>query len=157
MRCAVASARLWPSAVTIEPMTKIAISTGGAPAPIGPYSQGVRFGNLLFTAGQTGVDPITQQPVIGGITEQTKRAFENLKAILEEGGSSLDHVVKATVFLKNMDDFAAMNVVYDAYLGMGRGGIDPPARTTVEVSRLPKNVLVEIEVIAEVTPAALEV
>jgi 2-iminobutanoate/2-iminopropanoate deaminase len=135
-------------------MTKIAISTGGAPAPIGPYSQGVRFGNLLFTAGQTGTDPVTQQTVTGGITEQTKRIFENLQAILEEGGSSLDHVIKATVFLKNMDDFAAMNVVYDAYLGVGRGGIDPPARTTVEVSRLPKNVLVEIEVIAEVAPAA---
>lgn len=135
-------------------MTKIAISTGSAPAPIGPYSQGVRFGNLLFTAGQTGTNPVTQQTVAGGITEQTKRVFENLKAILEEGGSSLDHVVKATVFLKNMDDFAAMNVVYDAYLGVGSGGIDPPARSTVEVARLPKNVLVEIELIAEVAPPA---
>lgn len=138
-------------------MTKIAISTGGAPAPIGPYSQGVLLGNLLFTAGQTGTDPVTQQPVAGGITEQTKRVFENLKAILEEGGSGLDHVIKATVFLKNMDDFAAMNVVYDAYLGTGCGCIDPPARSTVEVSRLPKNVLVEIEVIAEVLPAALKI
>jgi 2-iminobutanoate/2-iminopropanoate deaminase len=135
-------------------MTKIAISTGGAPAPIGPYSQGVRFGNLLFTAGQTGTDPVTQQTVTGGITEQTRRVFENLKAILEEGGSSLDHVIKATVFLKNMDDFAAMNVVYDAYLGTGRGDTEPPARSTVEVARLPKNVLVEIEVIAEVAPPA---
>lgn len=134
-------------------MTKIAISTGGAPAPIGPYSQGVRFGNLLFTAGQTGTDPVTQQTVAGGITEQTRRVFENIKAILEEGGSSLDHVIKTTVFLKNMDDFAAMNMVYDAYLGLDRGGIDPPARSTVEVARLPKNVLVEIEVIAEVVSA----
>jgi 2-iminobutanoate/2-iminopropanoate deaminase len=135
-------------------MTKIAVSTGGAPAPIGPYSQAVRCGNLLFTAGQTGTDPVTQQPVAGGIAEQTRRVFENLKAILEEGGSCLDHVIKTTVFLKNMDDFAAMNAVYDAYLGLGRGGIDPPARTTVEVSRLPKDVLVEIEAIAEVAPAA---
>lgn len=135
-------------------MTKIAVSTGGAPAPIGPYSQGVRCGNLLFTAGQTGTDPVTQQTVPGGITEQTKRVFENLKAILEEGGSSLEHVIKATVFLKNMDDFAAMNVVYDAYLGSGSGETEPPARSTVEVARLPKNVLVEIEVIAEMAPAA---
>lgn len=134
-------------------MTKIAISTGGAPAPIGPYSQGVRLGNLLFTAGQTGTDPVTQQTVAGGITEQTKRVFENLKAILEEGGSSLDHILKATVFLKNMDDFAAMNVVYDAYLGADRGETEPPARSTVEVARLPKDVLVEIEVIAEVVSA----
>ncbi len=135
-------------------MTKIAVSTGSAPAPIGPYSQAVRCGNLLFTAGQTGTDPVTQQPVAGDIAEQTRCVFENLKAILEAGGSSLDHVIKTTVFLRNMDDFAAMNTVYDAYLGLGRGGIDPPARTTVEVSRLPKDVLVEIEAIAEVAPAA---
>lgn len=130
-------------------MTRTAIATDGAPAAIGPYSQGMRVGNLIFTAGQVALDPATQQMVAGGITEQAKRALENLKAILEEAGSSLDRVVKATVYLKSMDDFAAMNAVYDAYLGRSGGGEDPPARTTVEVSRLPKDALVEIEVIAE--------
>ncbi|MFP5205323.1 MAG: RidA family protein [Acidobacteriota bacterium] len=136
-------------------MTRTAIVTDGAPAAIGPYSQGIRVGNLVFTAGQIPVDPATQQVVGGGITEQAKRVLENLQAILEEAGSSLDRVVKATVYLKSMDDFAAMNAVYDAYLG--RGGEEPPARTTVEVSRLPKNVLIEIDVIAEAGAAALEV
>lgn len=129
-------------------MSKAVIATDGAPAAIGPYSQGVRVGNLIFTAGQIALDPATQQVVPGGIGEQVKRVFENLKAILEEGGSSLDRVVKTTVYLKSMDDFAAMNAIYDAYLG-GDDEEDPPARTTVEVSRLPKNVLVEIEVVAE--------
>jgi 2-iminobutanoate/2-iminopropanoate deaminase len=128
-------------------MTRTAIATDRAPAAIGPYSQGMRVGNLLFTAGQCAIDPTTQQLISGGIAEQTKRVLENLKAVLEEGGASLDRVVKATVYLKSMDDFAAMNMVYDEYLG--RDGEDPPARTTVEVSRLPKNALVEIEVIAE--------
>ena len=135
-------------------MTRTTIATDGAPAAIGPYSQGVRVGNLIFTAGQIPLDPATQQVVAGGITEQAKRVLENLKAILEEAGSSLDRVVKSTVYLKSMDDFAAMNNVYDAYLG--RGGEDPPARTTVEVARLPKNVLVEIDVIAEAGPSGLE-
>lgn len=129
-------------------MTRSAIATDGAPAAIGPYSQGVRAGNLIFTAGQIPLDPATQQVVSGGITEQATRVFENLKAILEEAGSSLDRVVKATVFLKDINDFAAMNAVYDQYLG--RDGDEPAARTTVEVSRLPKNVLLEIDVIAEV-------
>lgn len=128
-------------------MSKTAIATDAAPAAIGPYSQGMRVGNLLFTAGQIALDPATQQVVPGGIAEQTRRVLENLKAILEEGGSSLNRVVKSTVYLKNMDDFAAMNVVYDAYLRCE--GEDAPARTTVEVSRLPKNVLIEIEVVAE--------
>jgi 2-iminobutanoate/2-iminopropanoate deaminase len=129
-------------------MSRSAIATDGAPAAIGPYSQGVRVGNLLFTAGQIPLDPTTQQVVAGGITEQVTRVLENLKAILEEGGSGLGRVVKTTVFLKDMNDFAAMNAVYDAYLGFD--GEEPPARTTVEVARLPKNVLVEIEAIAEV-------
>lgn len=128
-------------------MSRLAIATDGAPAAIGPYSQGVRVGNLLFTAGQIPLDPASQQVVPGGITEQTRRVLENLKAILEEAGTSLSRVVKATVYLKNMDDFAAMNTVYDAYLRCE--GEDPPARTTVEVSRLPKSVLIEIDVIAE--------
>ena len=129
-------------------MSKAVIATEKAPAAIGPYSQGVRVGNLVFTAGQVGVDPATQQVVAGGITEQTARTFENLKAILEAAGTSLAHVVKASVFLKDMYDFAAMNAVYSDYLGKFPAPL--PARTTVEVSRLPKDVLVEIDVIAEV-------
>jgi 2-iminobutanoate/2-iminopropanoate deaminase len=129
-------------------MSKTVIATDKAPAAIGPYSQGVRAGNLLFTAGQAGVDPATQQVVAGGIAEQTARTFENLKAILEAGGSSLAQVVKATVFLKNINDFAAMNAVYSEYFGQAAAPL--PARTTVEAARLPKDVLVEIELIAEV-------
>ena len=129
-------------------MNRTVIATDGAPAAIGPYSQAVRVGHLIFTAGQIPLDPATQQVVAGGIAEQTTRVFESLRAILEEGGSSLDRVVKATVFLKDLNDFAAMNAVYDAYLG--RDGEEPPARTTVEVSRLPKDVLIEIELVAEV-------
>jgi 2-iminobutanoate/2-iminopropanoate deaminase len=128
-------------------MNKHVIATDKAPAAIGPYSQAVRAGNLIFTAGQVGVDPANQQVVAGGITEQTTRALENLKAILEEAGTSLAKAVKATVFLKDMKDFAAMNAVYGTYLDAD--GVAPPARTTVEVSRLPKDVLVEIELVAE--------
>ena len=129
-------------------MSKTAVSTDKAPAAIGPYSQGIRAGNLVFTAGQIALDPATGQVVAPGIQEQTTRVLENLKAILEQAGSSLDRVVKATVFLKNFNDFAAMNSVYGAYLAPD--GVTPPARTTVEVSRLPKDVLVEIDLIAEV-------
>jgi 2-iminobutanoate/2-iminopropanoate deaminase len=129
-------------------MSKTVIATEKAPAAIGPYSQGVRAGNLLFTAGQAGVDPATQQVVAGGIAEQTARTFENLKAILEAGGSNLAQVVKATVFLKDIQDFAAMNAVYSTYFGQGSSQL--PARTTVEAARLPKDVLVEIELIAEI-------
>jgi 2-iminobutanoate/2-iminopropanoate deaminase len=129
-------------------MSKTAVSTDKAPAAIGPYSQGIRAGNLVFTAGQIALDPATGQVVAPGIQEQTTRVLENLKAILEQAGSSLDRVVKATVFLKDFNDFAAMNSVYGAYLAPD--GVTPPARTTVEVSRLPKDVLVEIDLIAEV-------
>ncbi len=128
-------------------MSRSIVITDGAPAAIGPYAQGVRVGNLFFTAGQIPIDPATQQVILGGIVEQTKRVLENLKAIVEEAGSSLDRVVKATVFLKDMNDFSAMNAVYAAYL---EADGEAPARTTVEVSRLPKNVLIEIELIAEV-------
>jgi 2-iminobutanoate/2-iminopropanoate deaminase len=129
-------------------MSKSVIATAGAPAAIGPYVQGVRAGNLIFTAGQIPLDPVTGQVVSGGITEQTTRVLENLKAILEAAGSSLAQVVKATVFLKDFNDFAALNAVYAAYLAPD--GVQAPARTTVEVSRLPKDVLVEIELVAEV-------
>jgi 2-iminobutanoate/2-iminopropanoate deaminase len=127
-------------------MTRSVISTDLAPAAIGPYAQGVRAGNLIFTAGQIPIDPVTQQVVVGGIAEQTKRVMENLKAILDEAGSSLDRVVKTTVFLKDLSDFAAMNAVYAEYLEVDG---EAPARTTVEVSRLPRNVLVEIDLVAE--------
>jgi 2-iminobutanoate/2-iminopropanoate deaminase len=129
-------------------MARLIITTDGAPAAIGPYAQGVRVGNLIFTAGQGGLDPITGQVVPGGINEQTARTIENLKAVLEAGGSSLGQVVKATVFLKDINDFAAMNAVYGSFF---EGDSDTlPARTTVEVARLPRNLLVEIEVVAEV-------
>ncbi|HKN21380.1 MAG TPA: RidA family protein [Terracidiphilus sp.] len=129
-------------------MARSIITTDGAPAAIGPYAQGVRVGNLIFTAGQGGLDPISGQVVAGGVKEQTERTIANLKAVLEAGGSSLGQVVKATVFLKDMNDFAAMNAVYASFFA---GDSDTlPARTTVEVARLPRNLLVEIEVVAEV-------
>ncbi len=105
------------------------------------------MGDLIFTAGQGGLDPATGQLVPGGITEQTTRTLKNLKAVLEAGGSSLEKVVKATVFLKDINDFAAMNAVYATFFANGPDAL--PARTTVEVSRLPRNLLVEIELIAE--------
>jgi len=129
-------------------MSKSVIATPSAPAAIGPYSQGVRVGNLLFTAGQIALDPATGEIVAGGITEQTTRVLENLKAIVEAAGSSFDKVAKTTVFLKDLKDFAAMNAVYGAYLGAK--GVAPPARTTVEIARLPKDALVEIELVAEI-------
>jgi 2-iminobutanoate/2-iminopropanoate deaminase len=129
-------------------MSKTVIATATAPAAIGPYSQGVRLGNLVFTAGQIPLDPLTGQVVSSGIAGQTTRVLENLKAILEAAGSTLAQVVKTTVYLKDLSDFAEMNAVYGTYLAPD--GVIAPARTTVEVSRLPKDVLVEIEVVAEV-------
>ncbi len=129
-------------------MSKTVISTASAPAAIGPYAQAIRTGSLVFTAGQIALDPVTGLVVPGGIAEQTTRVLDNLKAILEAAGSSLAQTVKATVFLKDFNDFAAMNAVYGAYLAPAR--IAAPARSTVEVSRLPKDVLVEIELVAEV-------
>lgn len=129
-------------------MSKTVVATTSAPAAIGPYSQGIRTGNLIFTAGQAALDPKTGQLVPGGIAEQTTRTLENLKAVLEAAGSSLAKTVKATVYLKNMADFAAMNAVYATYLAPE--GVTPPARTTIEAARLPKDALVEIELVAEV-------
>lgn len=125
---------------------KTAIATAAAPAAIGPYSQAVRVGETIFTSGQLGIDAKTGDFVPGGVREQTKQALENLKAILEAAGATLTHVVKTSVFLKDMNDFAAMNEVYGGYLAPP--GTVPPARSTVEVARLPKDALVEIEVIA---------
>jgi len=132
----------------MEPMSKQVIATSGAPAAIGPYVQAIRAGSLIFTAGQIALDPATLQIVEGGITAQTTRVLDNLKAVLEAGGSGLAKVAKTTVYLKDMNDFAAMNAVYAAYFAPDGG--TPPARTTVEVSRLPKDSLVEIEAVAEV-------
>jgi 2-iminobutanoate/2-iminopropanoate deaminase len=129
-------------------MSKTAVNSSAAPAAIGPYAQAIRVGNLVFTAGQIPLDPATGLVVAPGITEQTTRVLESLKAILEAAGSSLAQAVKATVFLKDFNDFAEMNAVYGKYLAPE--GVTPPARTTVEVSRLPKDVLVEIELVAEV-------
>ena len=126
---------------------KNAITTSSAPAAIGPYSQAVRVGEFLYTSGQVALDPASGQLVAGGIAEQTQRALENLKAVLEAAGSSLAAVVKTVVFLKDMNDFAAMNAVYGRYLAPE--GVVAPARSTVEVARLPKDALVEIEVIAK--------
>ena len=125
------------------------IATNEAPKAIGPYSQAVRAGNLLFISGQIALHPESQQMVAGGIAEQTTQVFANLKAILEAGGSSFGQVVKATVFLKNFDDFAAMNAIYGEHLAAG--GTQPPARSTIEVSRLPKDALIEIDLIALVS------
>jgi 2-iminobutanoate/2-iminopropanoate deaminase len=119
------------------------IASKDAPQAIGPYSQAVRAAGLVFTSGQIAIDPTTQQVVPGDVTPQTDRVFKNIVAILQAAGTSLDKVVRTTVFLKNMSDFAAMNEVYGRYFAA-----NPPARSTVEVARLPKDVLVEIDVIA---------
>jgi 2-iminobutanoate/2-iminopropanoate deaminase len=119
------------------------ISTPDAPKAIGPYSQGIRAGGLVFTAGQVAFDPATQQIIDGDISAQTDRVLQNLAAILKAGGCSLRDVLRCTVFLKNMDDFAAMNAVYGKHFEAPF-----PARSTVEVARLPKDVLVEIDMIA---------
>jgi 2-iminobutanoate/2-iminopropanoate deaminase len=126
--------------------TKIMISTSQAPAAIGPYSQAVRIGDLLFTSGQVALDPATGALVSGGIREQTTCVLDNLTAVLAEAGLDMAHVVKTTVFLKNMADFAPMNEIYATYLAPE--GVVPPARSTVEIARLPKDALIEIELIA---------
>ena len=126
---------------------KTAISTKEAPAAIGPYSQAIRAGDTLFASGQIPLDPATGQMVSGGITEQTVRVLENVKAVLAEAGLDMVHVVKTTVFLKSMGDFAGMNEVYARYFAAQ--GVVPPARSTVAVAGLPKDALVEIEVIAK--------
>jgi 2-iminobutanoate/2-iminopropanoate deaminase len=125
---------------------KLAVQTSGAPAAIGPYAQAVRSGEWVFTSGQIALDPATWQVVPGGVREQTTRVLENLKAVLAAADSYLAHAVKTTVFLKDMQEFAAMNEVYAQYFAPE--GVVPPARSTVEVARLPKDVRVEIEVVA---------
>ena len=119
------------------------ISTKDAPQAIGPYSQAIKANGFIFVSGQVAIDPATQQVVAGDAAAQTDRVLRNLSEILEAAGSGLGKVVRATVFLMNMSEFAAMNQVYGKYFSSA-----PPARSTVEVARLPKDVLVEIDVIA---------
>jgi len=125
-------------------LAKERIHTEHAPAAIGPYSQGIRLGNIVYTAGQVGLDPTTGKLVEGGITEQTHRALDNLSAVLQAAGTNFEGVLKTTVFLADMGDFAAMNEVYGSYFT----NTHPPARSTVQVAGLPRNALVEIECIA---------
>ncbi len=124
-------------------MTKEVIFTNKAPKAIGPYSQAIKVGNFIFISGQIPIDPNTGEIVEGDIKEQTKRVLENIKGILESISCSLNNIVKTTVFLKNLDDFSSMNEIYGIYFSE-----NPPARSTVEVSRLPKGVNIEIEAIA---------
>jgi 2-iminobutanoate/2-iminopropanoate deaminase len=119
------------------------VSTDKAPAAVGPYSQGVKVGNFVFTAGQVAIDPAAGKIVAEDVTGQTHQVMNNLAQVLRKAGTSLDKVVKTTVFLQSMDDFAAMNEVYGSYFND-----KPPARSTVEVSRLPIGALVEIEAVA---------
>jgi len=124
-------------------MERQPIRTDAAPKAIGPYEQAIRIDGFVFTAGQIPIDPQTGNFVEGGIAEQTRQVLENLNAVLKAAGSSMDRVVKATVFLKNMADFPAMSEVYAEYLGGAK-----PARSTVAVAELPKGALVEIDLIA---------
>ncbi len=119
------------------------IATDLAPKAIGPYSQAIRAAGLVFTSGQVAIDPATQQVIAGDAAAQTDRVLKNLAALLQAAGTGLDKALRCTVFLKNMGDFGAMNEVYGRYFAQA-----PPARTTVEAARLPKDVLVEIDVIA---------
>ena len=123
------------------------ISTPNAPQAIGPYSQAIRANGFVFVSGQVAIDPVTQQVLEGDVAAQTERVMKNLAGILAAAGTGLENVVRSTVFLKNMGDFAAMNAVYGKYFTA-----TPPARSTVEVARLPKDVLVEIDVIAVAKP-----
>ncbi len=119
------------------------IYTEKAPKPIGPYSQAIKYENLVFISGQIAIDPISNEFINGDIQTQTKIILENIKAILEEAGLNMNHVIKTTIYLKNLEDFPVVNQIYGKYFTDHK-----PARATVEVSRLPKDALIEIEVIA---------
>ena len=119
------------------------VITDRGPKPIGPYSQAVKANGFLYVSGQLGLDPSTGEMVEGGIAAQTERAMNNLKGIVEAGGSKLSHAVRTTIYLKDMNDFAAMNEVYGKFFTVA-----PPARSTVQVARLPKDALVEIDIVA---------
>lgn len=122
------------------------VQTPAAPAAVGPYSQAIRIGNLVFTSGQIPLDPVSGQLVAGTIEEQTRLVLKNLQAVLKAAGCGLESVVKTTVFIRSMDDFARVNAVYAEFFPA-----DPPARSCVEVARLPKNADVEIEVVAYIS------
>jgi len=124
-------------------MNRESVQTDNAPKAIGPYEQAIKANGFIYTAGQIPIDPKTGNVVEGGIAAQTRQVLENLKAVLEAGGATLDRVVKATVFLKNMADFAAMNEVYAQYLVSAK-----PARSTVAVAELPRGALIEIDLVA---------
>ena len=124
-------------------MARSTVNSEMAPKALGPYSQAIRIGDFLFTSGQVPIDPATGKVVEGDITAQTHRVFANLRAVLEAGGTSFANVVKATVFLRDMNDFQALNAAYAEYLGECK-----PARSTVQVARLPLDVAVEIELVA---------
>jgi 2-iminobutanoate/2-iminopropanoate deaminase len=135
---------LFPSALISDGgFMREVISTKDAPQAIGPYSQAIKANGFVFTSGQIAIDPATQQVVAGDVAAQTERVLHNVSEILEAAGSGLGKVVRSTVFLKDMNDFAAMNQVYGKYFSSAA-----PARSTVEVARLPKDVLVEIDVVA---------
>ena len=121
------------------------VSTSQAPQAIGPYSQGIRAGGLLFVSGQIPLDPATGVMVVGDIADQTRRVFQNLGEILKAAGASFDHVVRTTVYLADMGDFAAMNEVYGTYFSS-----PAPARSTIQAAALPRNARVEIDVIASI-------
>ena len=125
------------------PTTRTTVATENAPAAIGPYAQAITAGDLVFCSGQIPLDPATNQLVEGGIDIQTRRVLDNLAAVLQAAGSSLDQVVKTTIFLADMDDFGTVNTIYGEYFAS-----EPPARATVQVARLPRDVRVEIEAIA---------
>lgn len=124
------------------------INTDKAPGAIGPYSQAVRTKNMVYTAGQIGLDPATMEIVSGGVEAETRQVLNNLKQVLEAANSGLNYVVKTTVFLRDMADFPKVNAIYGEFFSE-----NPPARSTVAVATLPKNVAVEIEAIALTTPA----
>jgi 2-iminobutanoate/2-iminopropanoate deaminase len=124
-------------------MKREVIATTKAPGAIGPYSQGIAIGDLVFTAGQGGVDPATRKMVEGGIQAQTRQTLKNVAAILEAAGSAMENVVKTTVYLKDIGEFAQMNAVYAEFFPK-----DPPARTTIQAAALPMGLSVEIEAIA---------
>jgi len=119
------------------------IKTSDAPAALGPYSQAIKVGDFVYTSGQVAIDPATGELIGGGIAEQTERVLKNVAAVLEAAGSSLDQVVKTLVFLADMDDFSAMNEVYGKFFTAA-----PPARSTVQAARLPKDARIEIEAVA---------
>lgn len=124
-------------------MEKVVISTNNAPAAIGPYSQAIRMGNMVFLSGQIPLHPVTGEMVKGDIKAQTRQVLENVKCILEAAGSSLDQVAKTTIFMKDLNDYAAVNAVYQEFFPN-----KPPARAAIQAARLPRDAVVEIETIA---------